>query len=316
MLACGIGSLLKLPISIPASARLPMTALLGTMLGSTFTAHTFAGASNWLVPILGLLVFIATAGMVSYVYFRKVGKLDRPTAFFAGMPGGLVEMVILGGERGGDERMIALIHAARIFLVVLFLPFLIQLVLGMNLPRSSANPVPFSAMNPQGILWFAGTFLAGILAGHLLRLPARYMFGPLLVSAVVHFFQFSDFVLPTVLVSAAQIVIGSTIGCRFTGTAPRLILKVIGLSVGSTIMLFAITFGFAFFIARLSDESFASVLLAYSPGGLAEMSLIALAFSGEVAFVVLHHIIRVGIVVALSAVAFGFIAPSAKDPGK
>lgn len=58
------------------------------------------------------------------------------TAFFAAMPGGLIEMVTLGVERGGDEKAIALIHASRIFLVVLTLPFLIQLFT----ERRSASP--------------------------------------------------------------------------------------------------------------------------------------------------------------------------------
>lgn len=315
MLACGIGALLRLPIAVPAMARPPMTALIGTMLGTSFGAGTFANAAEWVVPIMGLVVFVGAAGTMSYAYFRTVGGLDQPTAFFAGMPGGLVEMVTLGGERGGDERMIALIHAARIFLVVLFLPFLIQLALGVTLPRSGANPTPLSAMSAEGALWFVATFFAGIAAGRLLRLPARYMFGPLIVSALVHYFGFSDFKLPTVAVAAAQIVIGSIIGCRFAGTSPKLILKVMALSIGSTVMLLALTFGFAFAIARLSGESFANVVLAYSPGGLAEMSLIALALSGEVAFVVLHHIIRVALVVALSTVVFRVVARNEKLQG-
>lgn len=45
-------------------------------------------------------------------------------------------MVTLGVERGGDEKAIALIHASRIFLVVLTLPFLIQLFT----ERRSASP--------------------------------------------------------------------------------------------------------------------------------------------------------------------------------
>jgi uncharacterized membrane protein AbrB (regulator of aidB expression) len=117
--------------------------------------------------------------------------------------------------------------------------------------------------------------------------------------------------LPSVVVSAAQVVIGTTIGCPFAGGAPTLILRVIALSVGSTMILLSITFIFAIAIAQLSAEPLTSIVLAYSPGGLPEMSLIALALSGEVAFVVLHHIIRVGLVVALSAVVFRFVQGAA-----
>ena len=220
MLACGIAALFRIPISTPSIARPPVTALIGTMLGTSFSARTFEGAADWLLPIAGLLLFVVVCGASSYLYFRKVGGFDHPTAFFAGMPGGLVEMVTLGHERGGDERMIALVHSARIFLVVLSLPFLIQLALGITINRSAANYTPFSVVTPQAGLWFLATSFCGIVAGQLLRLPARFMFGPLIVSALVHFFAFSDFKLPTMMVRAAQIVTGCVIGCRFVGTAP------------------------------------------------------------------------------------------------
>ena len=232
MLACGVGALLKLPISAPASVRPPMSALIGTMLGTSFGAGTFARAAEWLVPIAGVAGLVLTAGMISYLYFRHVGGLDHVTAFFSGMPGGLVDMALLGGERGGDDRMIALIHAARIFVVVLLLPFLVQATLGTTLPRASANPVPLSVLTPQSLAWFTATLLVGVAVGKVLRLPARYMFGPLLVSGLVHFFSLTDFRLPSVMIFGTQAVIGTMIGCRFAGTPPRRILTVIALSLG------------------------------------------------------------------------------------
>lgn len=50
----------------------------------------------------------------------------------------------------------------------------------------------------------------------------------------------------------------------------------------------------------LSGYDFTAVLLAYSPGGLAEMSLIAYALNIEVMFVFSLHVARV-ILVALGA---------------
>jgi len=49
---------------------------------------------------------------------------------------------------------------------------------------------------------------------------------------------------------------------------------------------------------------FANLVLAYPPGGLAEMSLIALALNGEVAFVLIHHMVRVALVVATAPLFF------------
>ncbi|PDT55133.1 hypothetical protein CO664_08770 [Sinorhizobium sp. NG07B] len=81
------------------------------------------------------------------------------------MPGGLVEMVTLGAERGGDERMISLIHAARIFLVVLALPFMIGVLTGQPLSRSGRSYVSVEEVNLQDLLWFSAAVLGGAALG-------------------------------------------------------------------------------------------------------------------------------------------------------
>jgi hypothetical protein len=46
------------------------------------------------------------------------------------------------------------------------------------------------------------------------------------------------------------------------------------------------------------------VVLAFSPGGLAEMSLIALALGVETAFVATHHVARIGMIVIVAPLLF------------
>ena len=293
-----IASLARWPVATPGFVRLPMTALIGTMLGAGFHPGTFDGIDEWYVPLSGLLVFMTIAATTSYVYFRRIGGFDRPTAFFSGMPGGLIDMVVMGGERGGDERLIALIHAARVFLVVLILPFAIELIVGIDLPPGAVDPVPLSALTVETIAWLIGTTVVGYAAGGLLRLPARHLFGPMIASGIVHYFGWSDFAMPAVLIATAQVVIGATIGSRFSEASPQLVLRVLTLSVGSSALLLAITFTFALTLSRLTGIGFAEMVLAYAPGGVVEMSLIALALSGDVAFVAVHHIVRVMMVIA------------------
>jgi uncharacterized membrane protein AbrB (regulator of aidB expression) len=47
-------------------------------------------------------------------------------------------------------------------------------------------------------------------------------------------------------------------------------------------------------------------VLAYAPGGFAEMSLIALALSVDSAFVASHHLIRIILVVTLAPLLFRY----------
>jgi membrane AbrB-like protein len=304
MIFCGVAAFLRAPLAMPKFARPPMTATIGAMLGTSFSPNVFDHVRVWMVSLCGLLFFIAIAASVAYVYFRKVGKFDHPTAFFSAMPGGLVEMVTLGTERGGDERMISLIHAARIFLVVLCLPFVIQTITGQEISRSGSSYVPLSGVELEDLAWFVAAIVGGVALGILLRLPARYLLGPMIVSAGLHLAGVSDFLLPSVFLAAAQIVIGATVGCRFVNTEPRLILRVLGLSVGSTVLLLSISLAFALIVSSITGDRFIGSVLAYSPGGVAEMSLIALSLGIEVPFVVFHHIVRVLIVVAGSAAVF------------
>ncbi len=68
--------------------------------------------------------------------------------------------------------------------------------------------------------------------------------------------------------------------------------RVLALSVGSTLILMAWMTAFALVVSRLSGFPAVTLLLAYSPGGLTEMALIAVALHAEVAFVAAFHIIR------------------------
>ncbi|WP_372353060.1 AbrB family transcriptional regulator [Pararhizobium sp. BT-229] len=69
-------------------------------------------------------------------------------------------------------------------------------------------------------------------------------------------------------------------------------------------MLLGVSLLFALLVSSITGDRFVGIVLAYSPGGLAEMSLIALSLGIEVPFVVVHHIVRVLIVVAGAAAVF------------
>ncbi|MBD9638486.1 AbrB family transcriptional regulator [Ensifer sp. ENS07] len=153
-----------------------MTATIGAMLRTSFSPAVLEHASVWLVSLAGLQFFIAAAASVAYVYFRKIGKFDHTTAFFSAMPGGLVETVGLAAERGA-AWMTSLIHAARIFIVVLSMPFIIQLTTGEDIRRNGSSYVPVSALEAKDLAWFVAAIRIGVAVGVLLRLPARYLLG-------------------------------------------------------------------------------------------------------------------------------------------
>ena len=91
----------------------------------------------------------------------------------------------------------------------------------------------------------------------------------------------------------AQLVLGSAVGARFSGTPLALIGRTLLLGAGATVIMLLITLAFGGVLHPLTGHSLTLLLLAFIPGGFTEMSLIALAMGVDPAFVVTHHSVRV-----------------------
>lgn len=311
-----VAAVVRAPILPPTAVRPYVVVVIGVMLGSGFSAEIIRQAGDWLMSMGFLAAYLLVSGALTVPYYRRVGGLDWVTAYFAGMPGGLNEMVLIGKDMGGDDRRIVLAHASRIFIVVCLIAVWFRLIAGLDLGNRAQFGVPFSAIAPADMAILAGCGIAGFFLGRLLRLPAPTLVGPMLVSAGVHIAGLSGSPPPAELVIVAQIFLGTILGCRFIGADAKSIGRAILLSLGATFIMLAVTLIFAVLFHGLFGQPVEQVLLAYSPGGLAEMSLVALAMNAEVAYVASHHIVRIAIVILVAPLVFSAlrrrIAPEAK----
>jgi membrane AbrB-like protein len=293
MIANAVAALCRLPIGPPTLIRPAMTGVLGTMLGAYFGAEFLSQLLLWKVTLAGMLACTLVGAGASFFVLRRLGGMSPSTAYFAAMPGGLAEMTMLAEQSKADVRVVALVHAFRIFLTVLVLPVALGFVLGTPIMRDQATGELLAMPAVETLLWLVGTATAGCALGHMLRLPAKFLLGPLVLSAAVHISGISNFTVAPVLVAVAQVVIGTNIGTRFAGFDKRLIFRTAGVAVVTTMVLLLVAAMVAYVVGLLSAMPFVVLLLAYSPGGLAEMSLIALALHLEIAFVATHHLFRV-----------------------
>jgi hypothetical protein len=237
-------------------------------------------------------------------FFHRIAGYDRITSYFSAMPGGLSVMILVGEAMGGDSRLISLTHASRLLLVVLILPFAFQIFMGYDpADRPAAGPavgdldgLDIAVLTASGVLGWAGA--------RLLRVPAPAVVGPMLLSAAVHLGGVIEAGPPQMLVAAAQVVVGSALGCRFAGTAVALIGRTILWAAGGTVVLLGTAVGAAWVGHLATGLPVLELTLAYSPGGLAEMSLVALALGLEAALVATHHIVRIFLIVVFAPLAF------------
>jgi len=313
MTACTVTALSGWRPALPRSWRSLMIAVLGVMLGSAFTPGLPAQALRWwpsLSVLLALLVFTTIAGMA---YLRRFAGMGPVTAYFAAAPGGVSEMVTTGGAMGGDERSIALSHALRIMLIVFVVPVAFRLITGVRSAPVTSTMGRLLDMAPTDGAILTACLVVGFGLARLARLPAAGLFGPLIASAAVHMAGITASRPPAELVIIAQVVTGAAIGCRFVGLSWRKIGGTVGVAVGSTAIMLAASAGGALAVSLAGDLPFGLLLLAFVPGGIAEMSLIALALGQDVAFVSTHHLVRVVMVLGLAPLVFRLARRGGRD---
>jgi membrane AbrB-like protein len=232
--------------------------------------------------------------VVGYFYFRKVCGFDQPTAFFASSPGGLGELTLLGGALGAEVRTLVLVHSIRVVVVVFSIPFVLQWLLGAPSGRgTSVLSGAAAGMSAADALILLACGALGYVIGQRLKFPGGVMIPALVLSAAVHGAGLTAATVPPWLVALVQVVIGSVAGARFRGVSWREVRATILGSVLWALILVASALATAALATSFLAAPMPSLTLAFSPGGMAEMTVIAFAIGTDVAFVVTCQVCRI-----------------------
>lgn len=283
--------------------RSVMVSILGVFLGSAFSPAVVDQIAQWAVAVAILAGFVVVGSSLCYVFLRKVGGFDPITAYFSSTPGGLGEMVLSSEEMGGDSRKVSLVHTVRVISIILVIPFWFRLVVGADVPSIMPEKPGVDAHTLDWLI-LIGCAAVGWPLASLCRIPAAALVGPMLVSAGVHLAGLTAVTPPPVPVAAAQLVLGAAVGSRFAGTPLTTIWRVSRLALGTTFLLLGLAVLTTFLFAEAVGIRPEAMILTLSPGGLAEMSLIALALGIDTAFVSTMHICRIMMIVILGPTLF------------
>ncbi|PKR54542.1 AbrB family transcriptional regulator [Thalassospira marina] len=291
MLATFIVALMRLPMAIPMKFRAVILGVIGVFLGGSFTPDTFDHAARWPASMIAVLLYVPVITAIITWFYAKIARLDPATALFSATPGGLTPMVVLGAASGGNEQEIALTQGLRVLLLVMSAPMIVLMITGVVANSHGDGDAVIMTLN-EGLLTAACALLT-ILVFRRLRIPAAEMTGAMLASATLHISGVVEGNLPEWLMDGSLLILGSAIGSRFAGVKLSFLIRLSGYAILATIVILGFTGLVSYGVSVWLDLNFMAVLLAFAPGGVAEMSLIALALNIEPSFVAFHHIVRI-----------------------
>ncbi len=304
LLATAIASILNAPTESWGPLRNVGQWTIGTALGLYFTPQVTAlVGSLWWAIALGIAWALALGwAFGSWLHrghaqrFGGTPRQQRATSYFAGAIGGASEMTLLAEREGARTDLVAAAHSLRLLIVVLVIPFAFTFsgLQGIDL----TPPGPRLAQWPGFALLAVATGAGAWVMQRLGRANPWFM-GALLVSMGLTMASVHLSAIPQWMTNAAQLVIGVSLGVRFSAeflhTAPRWLAAV---ALGTVVMV-GVCAAFAWALAWGTGLHPATLILGTSPGGIAEMAITAKVLQLGVPVVTAFQVCRLVAVLVL-----------------
>ena len=287
---CLIAALMGVPLAGIKPLNDVMRTILGVAVGATLTPAVFVTLPAMWPTLILMPVMVLIIGALGVPYFQRLCGYDTATAYYASMPGGLQDMLAFGEEAGGNIRSLALIHATRVLVIVVALPFLLIGIWEADLTQSPGAPILLA--DPAQLAVMAACAIVGWRLAKRIGLFGASILGPLILTAIVTLAGAIENRPPAEAIWAAQFFIGMSVGSSYSGITLREVRQDLAAGLGFCAILIVLTLIFVEAIYTLNLAPGQEALLAFSPGGQAELTVLALVVGADVAFVVAHHLVR------------------------
>ena len=281
--------------------RLFFMAIIGTMLGSRFTPELLLLLPQFWLSALALIPFILLAHGGGYALMRYLGSYQKLDAYYAALPGGIVDASALAEEAGADLRVVIAQHFIRIILVVSTVPILFLVVTGEAVGSLAGDtivaPAHYQFTDIAKILSIA---MIGLYLGRKSKLPVSHMLGPLFLCLALNISGTMEVNFPWWLIHSAQYMVGCALGAQFSGISRNLLVRGLGMGLLAGVYMLLLAGGFALILANHVPAGFEVMFISFAVGGLAEMSLIALSLNFNPVVVAVHHLVRIILTVSFA----------------
>jgi len=281
---------------LPSDLERWMRVLIGVALGPSVANSLSNIGVSTLVAAMGSLVSVLLLVSLGYLFFQRWLKMSRGEAFLSALPGGLSFMMALADKLQVADKSsrprIALIHTVRVVSLVLFVS-LIAILLGTELQKGAFTEwFSFELSLDWQWLYLLLVILFSMWLAETLSIAGGHVTVPLVISSSVYATGLITVPMPQLVITVAMLVFGCILGCEL-GTGPR---KEYPKLAGGSLLLTSVAFVFGAILAlafgQFTGFGFLTLFLALAPGGIAEVSLIALALGLNVGIIAMIHLFR------------------------
>jgi uncharacterized protein len=279
------------PLVMSDWVRRVIFVLLGLSMGAAFTPESIATMFKWPASLVGLFVALFGIIVACVIFLNRWAGWDRATAFFASIPGAMSYVLAASLRSSADTRLVVIAQMLRLLVLMALLPIAVRASMPVELP---SPPPPGHALLGPGIglaLQLACGFALGF-ACEKLKMPAGLMIGAMFAGAGLHLTGTVSGTMPLPILIPSQVLLGAFIGLRFSGTDIRLLRDAALPSIGSFVVAIAVTAVVAFAVSWGLALPMGQVLVAFAPGGLEAMTILAFVLGVDPAYVGVHQLAR------------------------
>lgn len=273
----------------------------GATMGAGVTPAAVAAIGHYPSSLAILTLSVVAVTTASMLWLTRVSGWRFEDALLASVPGALSTVLAVAADRNAAVGAIAIVQASRLFILIMLLPSAVVFLGGGDGTRLIGEGLPVAT--PGGLLLM---LLGGLLLGRLFergRVAAAILLGATVVSTTLHATAWAPGVVPPVLATAGLVLIGIFVAERFRTLDAMQLRRMAPAAAGSFFIGMLVATAFAAAAAYLSGVGWADALVAFAPGGLEAMMILALILGLDPLYVGIHHLIRfLGIGVALPIV--------------
>lgn len=279
--------------AVPMPRALADAAMLvsGAAMGAAVTPAAIAAMGRYPGSLVLLVIGVFAISAASTAWLMRIAGWRRADAVLASVPGALSTVLAVAADRKAEVASIAIVQNFRLFVLIALLPSLVVLTGdGGNTGALIGEGLPIESPGGMAVILLGGLLL-GIVFKQL-KVAAPILLGATVMSSVSHGTEFVTGVIPPVIATGGLVLIGLFIAERFRDVQRSTLKRALMAALGSFTTGMIVAALFAALAAWLAGVSFANGLVAFAPGGLEAMTVLALILGLDPLYVGIHHLVR------------------------